>query len=87
LGAGAGAGFGEGRLGAGAVLATGVGAGATGYAAFSGGPTATVDATEEAVLNALWAAEEMTGRAGRVVQALPHGPVLDLLRSHGRLPA
>jgi len=48
---------------------------------------ATVDATEEAVLNALWAAEEMTGRAGRVVQALPHGPVLDLLRSHGRLPA
>jgi len=48
---------------------------------------ATVDATEEAVLNALWAAEDMTGRAGRVVQALPHGPVLDLLRSHGRLPA
>jgi D-aminopeptidase len=46
---------------------------------------ATVEATEEAVLNALWAAPEVTGREGRVVPALPHEPVLALLREHGRL--
>jgi len=46
---------------------------------------ATVDATEEAVLNALWAAEDTTGREGRLVPALPHEPVLDLLRSHRRI--
>ena len=32
---------------------------------------ATVDATEEAVVNALWAAEDTVGREGRVVPALP----------------
>ena len=41
---------------------------------------ATVDASEEAVLNALWAAEDTTGREGRVVRALPHEEVLALLR-------
>jgi D-aminopeptidase len=41
--------------------------------------TATVDATEEAVLNALWAAADTTGRDGRLVQALPHGDVLALV--------
>ena len=46
---------------------------------------ATVDASEEAVLNALWAAGDVTGRAGRVVPGLPHAAVLELLRSHGRL--
>ena len=46
---------------------------------------ATVDATEEAVLNALWSAERTTGREGRVVEALPHDEVLELLESHGRL--
>jgi D-aminopeptidase len=40
---------------------------------------ASVDATEEAVLNALWAAVDTTGRDGRVVRALPHDPVLELL--------
>jgi D-aminopeptidase len=48
---------------------------------------ATVDATEEAVLNALWAAETTTGRDGRVVEGLPHDPVLELLARHGRLTA
>lgn len=48
---------------------------------------ATVEATEEAVLNALWAAIDTTGREGRVVRALPHEPVLALLRQHGRLAA
>ena len=33
---------------------------------------ATVDATEEAILNALFAAETVTGRQGRVVPGLPH---------------
>jgi D-aminopeptidase len=46
---------------------------------------AVVDATEEAVLNALWAAPEVTGREGRVAPALPHDDVLDLLAGHGRL--
>ena len=42
---------------------------------------ATVEATEEAVLNALWAAVDTTGRDGRLVRALPHEPVLALLRA------
>ncbi len=46
---------------------------------------ATVEATEEAVLNALWHAETTTGRDGRVVKRLPHEPVLELLRRHGRV--
>jgi D-aminopeptidase len=46
---------------------------------------ATVDATEEAVLNALWAAEDVTGRDGRTVRALPHDEVLALLRDAGRI--
>jgi D-aminopeptidase len=46
---------------------------------------AVVDATEEAVLNALWAAPEVVGRLGRVGAALPHDDVLELLAAHGRL--
>jgi len=46
---------------------------------------AAVDATEEAVLNALWAAPEVAGREGRIGRALPHDDVLGLLDSHGRL--
>jgi D-aminopeptidase len=46
---------------------------------------AVVEASEEAVLNSLWAAEDTDGRAGRVVKALPHEPVLALLREHGRV--
>jgi D-aminopeptidase len=47
--------------------------------------SAVVEATEESVLNALWAATDTTGREGRVVYALPHEPVLELLHRHGRL--
>jgi D-aminopeptidase len=47
--------------------------------------SATVDATEEAVLNALWRAERVEGREGRVAEALPHDDVLELLRAHRRL--
>ena len=46
---------------------------------------ATVDATEEAVLNALWNARRTEGREGRVVEALPHDDVLELLAAHRRL--
>ncbi|MGH3136684.1 MAG: P1 family peptidase, partial [Gaiellaceae bacterium] len=46
---------------------------------------AVVDATEEAVLNALWAASEVVGREGRIGPALPHDDVLALLDAHGRL--
>jgi D-aminopeptidase len=46
---------------------------------------AVVDATEEAVLNSLWAAPEVVGREGRVAPALPHDAVLALLEEHGRL--
>ncbi|HEX7299656.1 MAG TPA: P1 family peptidase [Solirubrobacteraceae bacterium] len=48
---------------------------------------ATVDATEEAVLNALWSAERTEGRDGRVAEALPHDAVLELLAAHRRLPS
>ena len=46
---------------------------------------AVVDATEESVVNALWAAPEVTGRDGRVARALPHDDVLALLERSGRL--
>lgn len=46
---------------------------------------ATVEATEEAVVNALWRAETTHGREGRVAERLPHDPVLELLERHGRL--
>jgi D-aminopeptidase len=46
---------------------------------------ATVDATEQAVLDALWSAERVEGREGRVAEALPHDDVLALLEAHGRL--
>ena len=46
---------------------------------------AVVDATEESVLNSLWAAEDTDGREGRVIRALPHDAVLGLLREAGRI--
>jgi len=45
---------------------------------------ATVEATEEAVLSALWEAVDTTGRLGRIVRALPHDEVLRLYRGRGR---
>jgi D-aminopeptidase len=46
---------------------------------------AAVHATEEATLNALWAAPDVTGRGGRRMRGIPHDEVLELLRAHGRL--
>lgn len=46
--------------------------------------SAAVQATEEAISNALVAAETMTGIEGRTVQALPHREVCDIMRRYGR---
>jgi L-aminopeptidase/D-esterase-like protein len=46
---------------------------------------ATVDATEEAIVNALVAGRTMTGVNGEIVEGLPHDRVLEILRKHQRL--
>jgi len=46
---------------------------------------ATVEATEEAIVNALVAAETMTGANGWTVYALPHDRLREVLRRYGRL--
>ena len=47
---------------------------------------ATIDATSEAILNAMLAAQTMTGADGRRVYALPHDRLLAALKKYGRLP-
>jgi D-aminopeptidase len=46
---------------------------------------ATVQATEEAVVNAMIAAKTMTGINGHTVEALPHGRLREVLRKYNRL--
>jgi len=46
---------------------------------------ATIQATEEAILNAMAAAETMTGIDGNTVVALPHDKVREILKRHNRL--
>ncbi len=46
---------------------------------------ATVQATEEAIVNALVAAEDMTGQSGNTRFALPHERLRDVLRDYNRL--
>jgi len=46
---------------------------------------ATIEATEEAIINSLFAAETMTGRESHTIEALPIPDVLDLLRKYNRL--
>ena len=45
----------------------------------------TVQATEEAILNAMLAATTMTGADGLRIHALPHDRLLAALRKYGRL--
>lgn len=45
---------------------------------------ATVEAVEEAVVNALFTATTVTGRDGHVLHALPLDRTLEILASHGR---
>ena len=47
--------------------------------------TATVEATEEAVVNAMVAAETMTGANDVTVHALPHDRLRETLRKYNRL--
>ena len=46
---------------------------------------ATVEATEEAIINAMAAAETMVGRDGHKVEALPMDRVREILKQHARL--
>ena len=46
---------------------------------------ATVQATEEAVVNALVAAKTMTGFDGHTVAALPHDRLQEVLKKYNRL--
>jgi D-aminopeptidase len=45
---------------------------------------ATVEATEEAIVNALVAAETMTGRDGITAHRLPHDRLVEVMRRYGR---
>jgi L-aminopeptidase/D-esterase-like protein len=47
---------------------------------------ATVQAVEEAIVNALVAAETMTGINGNAVYALPHDRLQEILKKYNRLP-
>ncbi len=46
---------------------------------------ATIQATEEAIINAMIAAETMSGINGNTIYALPHKRVLELLKKYNRL--
>lgn len=46
---------------------------------------ACIEATEEAVINSLFAAETMTGRDGHEIEELPKNKVLELLKKHEQL--
>ena len=46
----------------------------------------TVQATEEAIINAMVAAETMVGINGNTVYALPHDRLTGLLRKYNRMP-
>jgi L-aminopeptidase/D-esterase-like protein len=47
--------------------------------------TATAEAVEEAIINALIAGETMTGANGRTVRAIPHDKLREVLRKYNRL--
>lgn len=48
---------------------------------------ATIEATEEAIINSLIAAQTMVGRDGITFHALPHDQLREAMRRYGRLPA
>jgi D-aminopeptidase len=47
--------------------------------------TATVEATEEAIIDAMIVNETMIGRDGNTTEALPHDRLLDIMQRAGRL--
>lgn len=46
---------------------------------------ATIEATEEAILNSLFAAEAMTGRDGHTIEALPVDQVIEIMKKYNRV--
>ncbi|MEQ8686179.1 MAG: P1 family peptidase [Imperialibacter sp.] len=44
-----------------------------------------IEATEEAIVNSLWAATTMTGYQNHTVEALPKDKVMDLLKKNGKI--
>lgn len=46
---------------------------------------AVIEATEEAIINSLWAAETMSGRDNHIIEALPKGRVLEILKKYNAL--
>ena len=46
-----------------------------------------VEATEEAIVNALVAAETMTGRDGIIVHQIPHDRLIEVMTQFGRPPS
>jgi D-aminopeptidase len=43
---------------------------------------ATIEATEEAIINSLFAAEDMEGKDGTIVKALPLQQVMEIMKSY-----
>ena len=46
---------------------------------------ATVEATEEAIINALIAGKDITGHMGRSIKAIEHLALIEILKKHNRL--
>ena len=46
---------------------------------------ATIEATEEAIINSLFAAETVTGKNGRVCPSLPVDEVLSIMKKYNRI--
>ncbi|NGP76475.1 P1 family peptidase [Balneolaceae bacterium YR4-1] len=46
---------------------------------------AAIEATEEAIINSLFAAETMEGRDGHVLQSIPKDKIIKLLKDYGRI--
>jgi len=46
---------------------------------------AAIEATEEAIINSLFAAKTMTGKDGHTMEALPVDKVMDILKKYGRI--
>ena len=45
---------------------------------------AAIEATEEAIVNSLFAAATMKGKSGRIIEALPRQQVLELIKNYQR---
>jgi L-aminopeptidase/D-esterase-like protein len=78
-------GFSTANPGAARTDSTTVNVGALSNAALDPLFVAAADATEEAIVNALVAAETMTGLEGHTVPSIPLARLKDVLRAHGRL--